>query len=93
MSENMNKECLNHALDAVKRHRGKSEGSPVNGSENLLLEFMVHPGFPSTCNGNSGCGLSGPDQFAQSTARLEELEFLESKEAFSFLSEVNMLLC
>lgn len=90
MSENMNKVCLNEAVDALKKQYDKQEGSPVNGCGELQLEFMVHPGYPSTNNG--GCGLSGPDEFDRSIDRLKELEFLQSRDAFIFLEKVRKLL-
>ena len=93
MSENMNKVCLNEALDAIKRHCNKQEGLSVSGCGELKLEFMVHPGYPTTDTTKAGCGSSGPDEFARSSNRLKELEFLQSKDAFTFMEEVEMLLC
>ena len=46
------------------------------GKEEVIVEFMSHPGYASTSRG--GCG-SGPDEFSRSLEREHELDELISK--------------
>jgi predicted glycoside hydrolase/deacetylase ChbG (UPF0249 family) len=64
----------------------------IKKEENLLIELMCHPGYPSDPF-IGGCGNGQPDEFSQSNDRQIEYDLLASNELKNLLKKYNLQLC
>ena len=83
-TDNTMERLQQRVLSAFSHIRHSSATSSED--DRVLVEFMVHPGYPCIQETEAGCG-GGPDDFAQSTARQHEMDILNSNELKYFFRE------